>query len=42
MFDTYPVKKDLKQGDALSSLLFKITLGYATMKVQGNQNGLKF
>jgi hypothetical protein len=38
--DMFPLKNGLKQ-DALSLLLFNCALGYATMRVQVNQNGLK-
>jgi len=39
--DMYPIKNGLKQGDALSPLLFNFTLWYAFRTVQVNQNGLK-
>ena len=39
--DMFPVKNDLKQGQALSPLLFNSSLEYAIKSVQVNQNGLK-
>jgi hypothetical protein len=39
--DTFPIRNGLKQGDALSPLLFIFTSDYAIRRVQVNQNGLK-
>jgi hypothetical protein len=38
---TFPIQNGLKNGDALSPVLFNFALGYAIGKVQENQVGLK-
>jgi hypothetical protein len=39
--DTFPIQNGLKQGDALSQLLFNFTLVYVIRKVQANHIGLQ-
>jgi hypothetical protein len=34
LFDTFPIQSGLKQGDALSPLLFNFALGYGIRKIQ--------
>jgi hypothetical protein len=37
----FPIRNGLKQGDALSPLLFNVSLQYYIMMIQVNHNGLK-
>ena len=39
--DRFPIRYGLKQGDALSSMLFNFALEYAIRRVQVNQDGMK-
>ena len=39
--EMFPIRNGLKQGDALSPLLFSLALEYAIRRVHVNQDGLK-
>jgi len=39
--DRFPIRNGLKQGDALTPMLFKFALEYAIRRVQVNQDGFK-
>jgi hypothetical protein len=41
LFDVFLIKNGLKQGDAISSLLFNFALEYAIRRVQVNQDSFK-
>jgi len=39
--DRFPIRNGLKQGDALSPMIFNFALEYAIRRVQVNMDGLK-
>ena len=39
--DRFPIRNVLKQGDALTPILFNFALEYAIKRVQVNRDGLK-
>jgi len=41
VYDRFPIRNGLKQGDVLSLMLFNFVLEYAIRRVQVNQDGLK-
>jgi hypothetical protein len=41
MSEMFPIRNDLKPGDALSPLLFNVALQYAIKRVHVHQDGLK-
>jgi retron-type reverse transcriptase len=41
LFERFPIKNGLKQGDALSPLLFNFALEYAIRKIEANKESLK-